>query len=261
MVEEPKPAATPNPADAEQKPNLIKDAESATVLNQATDEQKQAQEAENKRLLDADPATLSKEDQDKRTPLVKAQEEKTLLETPDDQLDEAKKAQKAELVKANEAKVKAGETPEKYEFKMPEGMTLDQGLADKISPVLKEMKVTQEGAQKLADVFAEHKKAEAVAQATSFKQFLQDSYDETVKSLGANYKEQLAFVAKVRDRFLSEETQEMLNASGLSNNKAFITDLIKLGKLISEDKAPAGGSEAPAGGESAAKVMYPNQGK
>jgi len=262
MVVEPNAAATPKPADTEITPSLIKEAGgTGTVLNQATDEQKQAQETENKRLLDADETTLNEDEKGKRSILVKTQEEKTLLETPDEQLDETKRAQKAELVKANEAKAKAGEVPEKYEFKIPEGMTLDQALVDKVSPIFKEMKLSQGDAQKLVDFYSENQKVIADAQAANFKQFLKESYDETIKGLGATYKEQLAYVAKVRDRFLSEESQEMLDASGLSNNKAIITDLIKLGKLISEDNAPAGVSATPAGEKSVASMLYPDQGK
>ncbi len=259
-------AANPNPAAAAAPdPSLIKDAASKdTLLSQAgeqTEVQKQAQATEEKRLLDADETTLNEDEKGKRTILVKAQEDKKLLETPDDQLDETKKAQKAELVKAQDAKAKAGEVPEKYEFKVPEGITLNQALVDKFSPVFKDLKVTQEGAQKLVDLYIENQKVEADAQATTFKQFLKESYDETVKELGANYKEQLAYVAKVRDRFLSEESQEMLDASGLSNNKALILDFIKIGKLISEDKLPPGSSATPAGEKSAAATMYPDQAK
>ena len=265
MVVDPNAAANPNPADTV-TPSLIKEAGgTGTLLNQATDtqteEQKQAQVAEETRLLEADIATLSEDDKGKRTVIEKTREDKRLLDTPDDQLSELDKPKKAELVKAQEAKAKAGVVPEKYEFKMPEGITLDQALADKVSPIFKELEITQEGAQKLVDFYVENQKAEADAQAANFKQFLKESYDETVKGLGATYKEQLAYVAKVRDRFLSEESQEMLDASGLSNNKAFILDLIKLGKLISEDKLPPGTSASPTGSKSAADLLYPEQGK
>lgn len=261
MVVDPNTVAKPDTTD----PSLIKDAAGKdTILSQAgaqTEEEKQAQAEEETRLLDADITTLSDEDKGKRTVIEKTRDDKRLLETPDDQLSAEDKPKKAELIKANEAKAKAGEVPEKYEFKMPEGITLDQAKVDKFSPVFKEIKLSQGDAQKLVDMYTEDKKADADAQATTFKQFLKDSYDETVKALGANYKEELAFVAKVRDRFLSDETQEMLDASGLSNNKAFIFDLIKLGKLISEDKAPPGTAESPAGEKSAAETMYPDQGK
>lgn len=252
----PKTAETPEPsllaeAGKETDPNVMKDA----------DAQKQAQEVEEKRLLDADPKTLSKEDQDKRVVVEKTREEKRLLETPDDKLNDADKVKKAELVKAKEAQVKAKQVPEKYEFKVPEGMTLDQALVDKVSPVFKAKGFTQEQAQAAVDIYIDIQKAAGEAQAASFKQFLKDSYDETVKALGAKYKEEIAYAAKVRDRFLSEETQEILNASGLSNNKAFILDLIKLGKLISEDKLPDGKSAKPAAGKSPAEIMYPEQDK
>lgn len=265
MVVDPNAAANPNPADAG-SPSLLKEAGgTGTLLNQAadaqTEEQKQAQAAEETRLLDTDINTLSEEDKGKRIVIEKTREDKRLLDTPDDQLSEEDKPKKAELVKAQEAEAKAKVVPEKYELTVPEGMTLNQALVDKISPVFKELKITQEGAQKLADIYSAEKKAEADAQVTTFKQFLQESYDETVKELGANHKEQLSYVAKVRDRFLSEESQEMLDASGLSNNKAIILDLIKLGKLISEDKLPPGTPAAPAGSKSAAETMYPEQGK
>ncbi len=49
--------------------------------------------------------------------------------------------------------------PEAYTFEMPEGMTLDEGLAGKVTPILREANVSQELAQKLASAFAEHIKA------------------------------------------------------------------------------------------------------
>ena len=253
-------AASQKPAE-EAALSVIKEAGAQDTLlaqaGQQTEEQKQAQIAEETRLLEADETTLSEEEKGKRNILVKTRDDKKLLDTPDDQLSEEDKVKKAEIVKVNEAKAKPGEAPEKYEdFKIPEGMIVDKTLIDKVSPIFKELKLTQEGAQKLVDVYNDTMKANAEAQVANFKQFLKTSYDETVKELGANYKDQLAYVAKVRDRFLSEETQEILDASGLSNNKAFILDLIKLGKLISEDKLPPGSSATPAGEKSAAQTLY-----
>lgn len=260
------PAAIPNPADATPDPNLLEEAGKETpaapsVLDDAAKQAQEAQATEEKRLLEADPTTLSKEDQDKKATLVKANEEKRLLETPEDKLTPEDKTKKAELVKVREAETKAKEVPEKYEIKVPEGMTLDQVFIDELTPVFKELKITQAGAQRLADIYTKKLQAVADTQATDFKNFLKDSYDETVTALGAKYKEELAYVAKVRDMFLSEETREMLDASGLSNNKAFILDLIKLGKLISEDKLVGGKKETPSGMKSAADIMYPQQPK
>jgi len=255
------PAPITNPADTG-TPSLIKEAGgTGTILDQATDEQKQAQAAENTRLLEAEDEDLSPEDKTKKDVLVKGREDERLLNADDKDLSPEEKTKKDELVKAKEAAAKGQQIPEKYEFKIPEGMTLDQALVDKISPIFRELKISQEGAQKLTEVYAENIKAIADTQAESFKKFLKDSYEETIKGLGANYKEQLMYVAKVRDRFLSEESRALLDASGMSNNKAFISDLIKLGKLISEDKSVSGISAAPEGATDAAHTLYPNQGK
>lgn len=264
MVEQIKdPAATPNPAEV-QDPNLLKEAGAAgdkTVFSEAAEQQKQAQEAEEKRLLDADLATLNDADKVKRANLEKVKEEKRLLDTPKEQLSAEDQVKQAKLIETKAAEAKAKEVPEKYEIKVPEGMTLDQAFVDELIPVFKELKITQAGAQKLADLYTKKLQANADAQAADFKKFLKDSYDETVTALGAKYKEELAYVAKVRDMFLSEETREMLDASGLSNNKAFILDLVKLGKLISEDKLVGGRNQIPSGIKTPADILYPEQGK
>jgi hypothetical protein len=198
---------------------------------------------------------------------AQAAEEKRLLETKEEELSAEDKVKRAEIIKRNdEAKAKAeadkqkSQAPEKYEFKMPEGMTLDQAAVDLITPVFKEMGLNQENAQKLVDKFIEIRKAAEERDAATFKKFNEDSYKETIQALGPNYKQELVYVAKIRDRFFSEETQELLDASGLANNKAFIADIIKLGKLISEDKMPDGKTSSPAG-KSAAETLYPEQSK
>jgi hypothetical protein len=264
------PAATPNPAApvATPDPNLLRDAGKDVTQDPSilSDAQKQAQEAtaaEEKRILEADLTTLNDADKTKRVGLEKAKEDKRLLETPKEQLSAEDQVKQAELLKAKEAAGKANKVPEKYEFKIPEGMTLDQAFVDKVTPIFKKHNVTQAAAQEIADVYIADMKVKADAQAASFKQMLKDSYDETVKELskdGKNYKEQLVYVAKVRDKLLSKETCELLDATGLSNEKSFILDLIAIGKLISEDKLPAGTS-APGVTVSAAKAMYPNQEK
>lgn len=243
------PAAIPNPADVKATPavpSLLNDAgkEAAagtpSVLDEAAKAAQEAQAAEEKRLLETPEDQLSDEDKSKKTELVKAK-------------DEAK-------TKA-EADAKAKQAPEKYEFKAPEGMVLDQALIDEVTPVFKKLGLSQAQAQELADVYAKRLQAQADAQAQEFKKFQEDSKAETIKALGANYKEELVYVAKARDRFLSEETRSMLDASGLSNNKAFILDLIKLGKLISEDKIVSGKTATPQGNKPPDQVLYPNQGK
>jgi hypothetical protein len=106
-----------------------------SVLDTAGAEEKAAREAEDKRLLEA-------KDEDLKTP-----EEKT---------------RKAELVKVKadaDAKALAEEkkkgVPDKYDLKAPEGMILDEKALAKITPVFKELALTQIQAQGLTNFFAQ----------------------------------------------------------------------------------------------------------
>lgn len=48
--------------------------------------------------------------------------------------------------------------PEKYEFKLVEGQTIDQSMLDKATPVFKDLGLTQDRAQKLVDLFNSYAK-------------------------------------------------------------------------------------------------------
>lgn len=190
--------------------------EGKSILDGAVDE---AGQAENKRLMEADDKTLSPEE---------LQTKKALLD-----------AKQAELNK---------NVPEKYEVKLPEGLDQDTALLEKITPVFKELRITGEQAQKLVDVYAPHFKEQMAnleksireASEENFNKFVSDERKNTMDKLGSRAQEELVFAAKSRDRFLSKETQELLNAAGISNNYSFISDLIRMGKQISEAKLVEG---------------------
>lgn len=229
-------------SDAGKAKSLLDQAKAPAAAE--TPEQKTAREAtetENKRLLAADDKALSAEDLAKKQALVKA-------------ADDAKKA---------EGDKNKGQAPEKYEFKAPEGMTLDQALVDKVSPIFKELGLTQEQANKLFNAYAENVKvstaAIAKAQDDSFNKFVEGLKDETIKSLGADYEKELSFAARARDRFASTELIEKLNQSGFANDKDMIGLFIKIGKLISEDKTINGAAGQPgAEGKVTASQMFPS---
>lgn len=210
------PASTPEagkPVAPETKPEVQK--EEPSLLDAATAEEKQAQEAENKRLL----------------------------ETPDDKLSDDDKVKKAEVVKAKEAAdkaVKDNVVPEKYEFKVPEGLTVDPEYSEKASVIMKKHGITQAAATELGELAATQiqkiNKANAEASEASFKSFVEDLKKETMKELGPNAKQELAFAAKTRDRLASPGLIEKLNRSGLANDIDVIKHFINIGKQISEGK-------------------------
>ncbi|MFA5379252.1 MAG: peptidase [Dehalococcoidia bacterium] len=72
-----------------------------------------------------------------------------------DQKDAPKAADEAAKKDAEgEQKAESAGVPEKYELKAPEGMVLDEAMMAKAEPVFKELGLTNEGAQKLADLYA-----------------------------------------------------------------------------------------------------------
>lgn len=130
--------------------------------------------------------------------------------------------------------------PESYEaFDVPEGMEIDTALVEKISPVLKEVGLSQENAQKLVDAYAPYIQQQVDAQqgkvVSDWDKQVDDWKAETTKELGAMFKEDLGIAAKFIDKFGSPELRDVLNQTGLGNHPELVKAFVKAGKAISED--------------------------
>lgn len=157
---------------------------------------------------------------------------------------------------------KAGDepvVPEKYEFKAPDGREFDQGVLEQFSEVAKELKLTQEGAQKVIDKLSN---AIAEKQANTLKA----AADEWVKSVNADKEiggdklnENLSVAKKALEAFGTPELRALLNESGLGNHPEIIRAFFKAGKAISEDRYVPGGIGGFSGAKDPAKSLYPNQ--
>lgn len=193
----------------------------------------------------------------------KQTEEKRLLDSKTEDLSDEDKVKQAELLKANEAKV-AKAVPEKYEVKVPDGFSKDMSLLNALTPAFKEIGITNEQAQKIADAYmpffkekeAEGRKMVQAEQEQNFKAFTESEKKNTLEKLGSKATETLAFVAKFRDAHLSKTTQEFLNASGLANNYDFIQDMAKFGRLISEDRLVDGKTRGMTQQKTDGEVLY-----
>lgn len=180
----------------------------------------------------------------------KAASEKSLL---DQASEEAKKA--SSKPEDTAAVPETPVVPEKYEFKAPEGMELDSAMIALFEPVAKDLKLTNDQAQKLADVYAQRMKDLQEAQSQQLAAERQAEVAETTRALGSRFKEEMALAAKARDYFFSPETVARIEKSGLGNNLGFIRDCIKIGKLLKEDTLEEGEvRQEPAD----ARKMYPS---
>lgn len=168
------------------------------------------------------------------------------------------------------------EVPESYEaFTMPEGVELDQAALERATPLLKELQLTQESAQKAVNHFATELQTgitEGVKATVENPEFLQnvmkgidDARDaEWITALkadpdlgGAKLDETKRLALKGVDKFGSPALTKALTETRLGNHPELIRMFAKLGALVKEDGGgnppAAGGTEVPL-----AKRLYPN---
>lgn len=149
--------------------------------------------------------------------------------------------------------------PEKYEFKVPEGVQLDDKAQTVFSEVARELNLTQEAAQKVLDkmgpvIAGRH--AEALTQAKA--QWVEAA--QTDKEYGGEkLAENLSVAKKALDQFGTPELRTLLNESGLGNHPEIIRAFFRAGKAISEDKFVPATGDGPKGAKDPAKALYPNQ--
>lgn len=151
-----------------------------------------------------------------------------------------------------------------YEFKIPEGVELKGEALDELKAFAKEKGLTQDEAQKLADLGAKQAQGFVAQVAEQQKALTAQWASETTadKELGGDkLTENLAVAKKALDNFGSPELKTLLNQSGLGNHPEIVRFMVKAGKAISEDGKLITGSAAQA--DRAAKPienrLYPNQ--
>ncbi len=146
--------------------------------------------------------------------------------------------------------------PEKYELTMPEGVELDAALLEKVDPVFRDIGLTNEQANKLANVFAEYRVSEAQGQSDAYAQQVEDwgkAARDDKEFGGAAFDASVAQAQKAIGQFGSPELKTLL-ADGLGNHPELIRFCVRVGKAIGED----GGVEASraATPRSAAETLY-----
>ena len=177
---------------------------------------------------------------DAATPLVDA--------TPDAQATDAK------------AGDKPTGAPENYEdFKTPEGVTLNGEVTTEFKTLAKELNLTQESAQRVADLGAKMMQNWASQLTEAIKKMHADWINGTKgdKEIGGDkLDENLAVAKKALDAFGTPELRTLLNESGIGNHPEIIRVFYRAGKAISEERVLTGGAPAPT--KTTAQRMYPD---
>lgn len=147
--------------------------------------------------------------------------------------------------------------PEKYEaFKLPDGMTISADVEKEFTTLARGLNLPQDKAQALIDLqvkAAQKSQEESVAQ---FEKMKSEWKAKTLKFLGANKDQSLAYAAKFLDKVGDKDLRKVLDESGLGNHPALVKAFIEAGKLIGEDNFVEG-NNAPSE-KSFAEILYPN---
>ena len=146
--------------------------------------------------------------------------------------------------KPGEGSEEKPEVPEAYEFTFADGMEVDADTLGNLSELAKELGLTQEQAQKIADLGVKQSERWAEAQ----QQVLADAEKQWIDTLkadkdlgGDKLDENMAVAKGALDKFGSPELTEFLKESRLGNHPELIRWAFKVGKAIADDSVVPGG--------------------
>lgn len=156
----------------------------------------------------------------------------------------------------------ADEVPEdgRYEFALPEGMAIDDKLAEAMSPVLKDIGLTRGQAQALAGALAAHRQAEAAHGAHEWAD-IQTGWVNSAKKDGeiggGRWDASVATAQGALARFGTPGLKAFLTESGGGNHPEVIRFMARVGNAIADDRPESGGSGAGQTLE-AAHLLFPS---
>ncbi|MGF6738498.1 protease [Paraburkholderia atlantica] len=151
-----------------------------------------------------------------------------------------------------------------YEFKLPDGVELKGEALDELKATAKEFGLTQEQAQRIADLGVKQAQGFAAQLVEQQKTLSAEWAQQTTndKDIGGDkLSENLGVAKKALDSFGTPELKTLLNQSGLGNHPEIVRFMVKAGKAISEDGKLVTGAAAQADRANTpiANRLYPNQ--
>ena len=162
-------------------------------------------------------------------------------------------AQKPDEGKAEEQKAtdqpSESVVPEKYDIKVPEGMSMDTEALERFTPVAKELKLSNDQAQKLADLYAERQEATFKAQREAYAKTVEGWIKEVKADKeigGTNLPVTQATCKKALSVYDPDgEFMKLMDESGFGNHPAVLRFVNRVGKSVKEDQGVQAKSSAP----------------
>ncbi|WP_343684008.1 hypothetical protein [Asticcacaulis sp.] len=152
--------------------------------------------------------------------------------------------------------------PEAYEdFALPEGVEIDAEVDADLKTLAKELDLTQEQAQLVANLGAKQAQKWVEAHQSQIETASKAWADEVKADPefgGDNLKATLASSAKALNQFGTPELRKLLDETRLGNHPEFVRTFAKIGRAISEDTFVSGDRNSRSSNTDAAKSFYPN---
>lgn len=237
--------------------------EDAAAAEAAKAAEEAAKSAEGTAKATEEAAKASRDTSAEPTPEQKAEAlaaaEKAVAEakTPEEK---AAAEEKLAALKGEKKDAKQG-APEKYEdFKLPDGVKLDEAALAEALPVFKDLNLTQEQAQKLVDLQSKFVQANAEKAVENWNAHMEATLAAAKADPeigGQNWEQSLSRAKAFIQAFGTPALQEYLNTAEAGSHVEIIRAFAKAGKAVSEDGFVPG-SAPPAHKKSAAELIYTN---
>ena len=149
--------------------------------------------------------------------------------------------------------------PEKYELKMPEGITLDEAAWAEFEPLAREANLTNEAAQKVVDlkIKLDQIQATKMQEAWTNQQSEWMAAIKTDPELGGQQFDATRVAAQsVLAKYGTPDLNKFLEVTGFTNNPEVVRVFARIGKAMAEDKFTSVGGAADT--RTPAQRMFPN---
>lgn len=139
--------------------------------------------------------------------------------------------------------------PEKYDIKVPEGMSIDAEALEQFTPIAKELKLSNEQAQRLADIYAARQDTSLKAQREAYTKTVEGWIKEVKADKeigGTNLPITQATCKKALTTYDPDgEFMKLMDASGFGNHPAVLRFVNRVGKSVKEDQGVKAKASAP----------------
>lgn len=172
----------------------------------------------------------------------------------------------------NKDKPAGAGAPESYaDFKLPDGLKLDDAAIKEATGVFKELGLSQESAQRLVDFHAKQLQAVAEGPINAYIEMKKGWGDEVTKTYGKDIEpggKHFTSVGGLLEQLGPAETpfREAMDVTGIGSHPAFVAAFIKLAEMLGSGTHVRGGGPSPLGQSdpskggtlSLAQQMYPH---